>query len=352
MDGGHVYGKGKKGKVYNVACVDTHSLCYDIVSSPEKSLVLYTLSDDRIPLSVNHNALFIELIANRKDLVIKQFPGNSVGRRSFYGEYDGILHLFEIYGKLWDQYLAVQTLPFKYGRKIYNIIGFQYGSEYYVFNKKCTQNLTSMIETLTRKQIDQMIASILESLVILQKKKYTHNDIKFDNIMYCDEKFKLIDWERALDIEQLQHRLLVRGDYDKPYGSRFFMLPLEQYIYTNNFASDAYSNVITYSIFHFTKKIPITLKEFHEYWNFYIEKCLNPTKRFVNVNKQSKLELIHIYKNSFDTFSVGIIVAIIAFIRNLPQKYLRFAESLTNIEHPKFALSAADALRNMREILK
>ncbi len=358
MDGGRVYGKGKKGKVYDVACVDTKSLCYDIVSSPDKSLIVYTTDDSRIRIPQEYIPYFIHLLANRMDLVVKRFPGTKQGHRTFLNELDGIRHLFGMYGSGVKHYIALEPLRFQYTikstsrLKLLSIIGFEYGEDYYIFNTRCENDLTSMIEIITNKQVNQMIYSLLESLVVLQKHGWSHNDIKFDNVMVCNDTFKFIDWERALPLSELHHRLLVRGDYEKPYGSRFFTFPLEQYIYTDEFTGASYSEAITFGIFRYSKKIPFTMKDFSTYWKFYESKCVQPVKEFVHTTKQTKKQLVERYIKSFDVFSVGILVAILAHIRNLPHKYLEFAETLVNIQHPRFAFTAVDALRVAREILK
>jgi len=78
-----------------------------------------------------------------------------------------------------------------------------------------------------------MINDIYESLLILQKNNFMHNDIKADNIIYCDNKYKLIDWELAYSIKT-RYKSFFKGSggnflFNHPY--KFYNLGIPLFIY-------------------------------------------------------------------------------------------------------------------------
>jgi serine/threonine protein kinase len=54
--------------------------------------------------------------------------------------------------------------------------------------------------------------------LILQKRNYIHNDLKPDNIIYCKDGFKIIDWELSRDIKSKPDSIIYTGNtrYNHP----------------------------------------------------------------------------------------------------------------------------------------
>ena len=71
-------------------------------------------------------------------------------------------------------------------------------TEFFIFQEKCHKTLDNI--KFTQKEFNKFIKDIYESLLILQKSNFIHNDIKADNVIYCDNKYKLIDWDLSKDL--------------------------------------------------------------------------------------------------------------------------------------------------------
>lgn len=70
--------------------------------------------------------------------------------------------------------------------------------QYFVINRRCEQPITfPFMHNMDEKMFTQFVVDILKILVKLNKKGIVHEDIKSDNIMYCNGKFILIDWEMS-----------------------------------------------------------------------------------------------------------------------------------------------------------
>ena len=114
---------------------------------------------------------------------------------NFNNEMKSIKKLFKIYGDDISKYTAIKPI-FNYND--INIYAISYSNKFYIFQEKCFKTLDNI--DFTQKEFNKMIDDVYESLLILQKNKFMHNDIKADNIIYCQNKYKLIDWELAYSI--------------------------------------------------------------------------------------------------------------------------------------------------------
>ena len=78
---------------------------------------------------------------------------------------------------------------------IHGMLDNAFSHRFFIFQEKCHKTLDNI--KFTQKEFNKFIKDIYESLLILQKNNFIHNDIKADNVIYCDNKYKLIDWDLA-----------------------------------------------------------------------------------------------------------------------------------------------------------
>jgi serine/threonine protein kinase len=100
-----------------------------------------------------------------------------------------------------DAYVLLTNLPFI--RDMHE----PSNKRYFVINRKCQETLTiKKIRHFPPTQFDKMIVQILEILVHLENSNIAHGDIKLDNIMICNNNYRLIDWEqgRILDYTKIK----------------------------------------------------------------------------------------------------------------------------------------------------
>lgn len=70
---------------------------------------------------------------------------------------------------------------------------------YVLLQHKCND-----IATYDGYNIEQLVSHIVPVLQILHSSGYVHNDIKYNNVVYCDDRFKLIDYGEMKNVLQIQ----------------------------------------------------------------------------------------------------------------------------------------------------
>lgn len=359
MDGGERIGTGRKGKVYDVACIDTDSLCSFLFTSmvqtttskeaPEP-VYIYTTTDARRRTVKQQDAmdLLTELL-KRTDLVAKQF--SHTNRVYFQRELQGLRILQDIFGTQTQKYTTFTSIPFK-GR---NILALEFNNLTYALNQKCGETALSMAKRMTQSQCNQFIQNMLQTLGIMQlpTRDYAHLDFKLDNVVYCkdQDRFKLIDWELSQPLHTLESLFRTRGsrgsrESEKPYGSDFSSSPVALYLYRGNI--DHRYRYFTIAYIH-TKlmKMPISRSALRDFMQFCETDIYIPFESYIAslpAANHTTEYLFRTFQYHFDTYSLGIAIALLYFIRNLPAKYIEFAKRLVNLQHPEFLGSAKEAL--------
>ncbi len=90
------------------------------------------------------------------------------------------------------------------------------GKKYGMLKIKCRNTLENYkIESKLDDGVPlkQMCKDILKEIFILQMNNYTHCDIKADNIMMCDGKFKLIDWDLCVHTPSYDKHTVCKNRY-------------------------------------------------------------------------------------------------------------------------------------------
>jgi len=200
LKGGKILNRGFKGVIinmYNDNPDDNHTLYKELLmNSGNKEISLITV-DGSITLEDKDFDLILKLIKKRdKKVLVKKFVTSSFmfdsNAKNFNSEIEGYRQLIQIFKDNVTKYTTIKK-GFSYKHK--DIYGITFNNNYYVFLEKCFNTLDNI--KFTEKTLAKCVKEIIEILDILNANNYIHNDIKPDNIIYCDKskRFKLIDWE-------------------------------------------------------------------------------------------------------------------------------------------------------------
>ena len=114
-----------------------------------------------------------------------------------------------------------------------DIYALSYKKNYFIFQEKCFNTLENI--KFTQDEFDKMIKDIYGSLELLQKNRFLHNDLKADNIIHCNNKYKIIDWDKSYHLNNIFKSLFVRGNFlfNHPYKFYNKGIPLFFYDFLN-----------------------------------------------------------------------------------------------------------------------
>lgn len=121
------------------------------------------------------------------DILKEIFKDHFSDYTTFY-EYDGCVG-FEI---------TIKGGVFNIDKKFHQ--SFQTTVVYVLLQHKCND-----IVTYDGYDIEQLVSHIEPVLEILHSRGYVHNDIKYNNVVYCDDKFKLIDYGEMRNVSTFQY---------------------------------------------------------------------------------------------------------------------------------------------------
>jgi hypothetical protein len=167
---------------------------------------------------------------------------------------------------------------------------------------------------------------LLESLAVLQKAKYLHNDIKLDNIVLCGNRYKLIDWGRAGPFKDIIQGTLIGTNPVKwylmgvPPSACMLALKLRT---RQRYPSFSYSSL-------FAEIYDQIEQEFHE------------------IVKDSSYSSLQRYVPCFDVFMVGMMLLHVIHVHALDEtRYLPVVKALVSLKKP---LTATKALALVKRI--
>ena len=246
MKGGKSISEGYKGRTFDVYNEndddnenqkDYNNFYSKFSNENPNEIVLYSLNKT-ITIKDSNNKekeQILSLLKHKTNFIIKEFKrGNLIlgnGRYNFRNELKSIKKLATIYKDKLSHYTTIKPI-FKYNN--IDVYAMSYDWKFYIFQEKCYKTLDNI--DFTQNEFDKMIKDIYESLLILQKNSYLHNDIKFDNIIYCDNKYKIIDWD--ISISGYSHNKSIlrgnAGNFTFNHPIKFYNLGTTIFIY--NFA--------------------------------------------------------------------------------------------------------------------
>ena len=140
------------------------------------------------------------------NIIIKKF----ISKPHFEAEMTELYKVNEIYNQN-ESYITI-VIPEINNIKVYGVEIKSKQPYYITFGTKCSTNLN-----INNTNIKKFIINILESIKIINDKDYYHNDIKISNIIYCNDRFNLIDWGASRTVTDI-NSCGARGDpiYSSP----------------------------------------------------------------------------------------------------------------------------------------
>jgi hypothetical protein len=231
MKGGKEISEGYKGRTYDLYNPNDHIDFYTMFkdAKPER-IALYGLN--KKIRTVNEYDNILKNLENKNNFIVKQFKrGNIIvgnAKYNFRNEFKSINKLSFIYKNKLSYYTTLKPI-FNYND--IDIYAISYGYYYFIFQEKCHKTIDNI--DFTQKEFNKLIDDIYESLLILQKNNFLHNDIKPDNIIYCNNHYKLIDWDLAF-IKYTPFKSFIKGsggNFMFNHPIKFYNLGLSLFIF-------------------------------------------------------------------------------------------------------------------------
>jgi serine/threonine protein kinase len=231
--GGKIINRGYTGIVMELFNNDDDNTLYnDLKKTKPKDLTLITI-DERIKIPIKDLDSVLRLIRlNSKTTLAKKFsyiiPLFNTDEKRFNNELEGYKQLISMFGKDISKYTTVKR-GFEYNKK--DIYGILFNKTYYIFIEKCYKTIDNI--KFTQKSLNKCVNDITEVLDILKKNNYIHNDIKPDNIIYCNKRFKLIDWESSNLIKNQTSTFInsKNGNFTFNHPIKFYKIGLPYFFY-------------------------------------------------------------------------------------------------------------------------
>lgn len=336
--GGSLLGEGITGKTVNVGCISGgNSFCKEIEGKVDlvKEIIIYDSEKGSIFLKEKKDILqfvdFVHSLHKKIAKVIKDPPPfiKKSKQEIFFDELQSNRKIIDIYGTQSDMFLTIA--PIKY--KDLQILGAQVilsnaSPIYVVFGQKCKNRF----QILSSHKLKVWLNHILNSLIILQKKEFMHNDIKPDNTVLCDNTFTLIDWGFACPMNY--------KDFKKSDGDDMFISPIRWYI-TGTSKNESFNKLIEK-----TKRKNKRLYTSSIWRTFfsYIEEEVN----YALSLHLSHEQLFERYKYALDVMMIGITIVEVVHNSNLSWRFWKpVVEKLVSHREP---MTAEKALQYVKQI--
>jgi tRNA A-37 threonylcarbamoyl transferase component Bud32 len=314
MRGGRLLGEGLQGVAYDLCTSEDQESFCDTVDSLKDSLTkmtLYTTGTDRVLTSQSEMHKFASFLRGQRDKLAKTFkPGSIFSTKSTEHKCKEELeinrNILSIYKSQAGKYLTIQ--PLRGGILGAKIESKQHTPLFVLFGSKC-DNKYSL-------DLPSFLKDLLESLVILQRHNSLHNDIKADNIVRCDNRYKFIDWGGMS---------LMKKEAE-PHA-KICTSPLRWYCH-------GYNEFISTSLLSFRAK----QREYEAYKSpLFQEVHRRILSEFQTVMARglSREALFEEYKNTFDVFMLGMtLLYLIHNKHDLHAKYVPILYKLVSLTDP------------------
>lgn len=301
--------------------------------------VLYVGNNQKILVEQDDIKQFITFIYDTQEEIASIFRADTDPTyKEYMDELNVNREINKIYGS--ESSIYVTSAPYKYIE--WNILGMVVNFSdnqlplYVIFGSKCKQ-----IKGPADLNLSKFTTDILNSLIVLQKNQYEHNDIKIDNIVLCDTDYKLIDWGKG-------HKISKTLNPPLPIGARLSTNPIRWYL--NGYIGLGIPTAL--SLFAATSS---RYKDFAA-WIPYQNTLKRIYKEFnVQINQYSPPELYDKFKNSFDIYMLGITILHAVFLKGDNREHLyhfmyrKIIDAFTSLDNP---LNAEEALTKYIEIQK
>jgi serine/threonine protein kinase len=311
-------GQGGHATAYNISChTSDESLCSYMIEAPIKRIMLYCADgQNKVIRDKQMIGLFKDYVYNKENSIAKIFGTASIfATKSTLADFEEEIttnrNIIDLFSSK-SEYLTLGPLKGFNGLDLVGVyIEFESGAKIYAsVGVKC-----GPLEQPVN--LDKLIRHMLETIQILQTASFQHNDIKLDNILFCDERYKLLDWGQS------QHSTM----HGMKMGTLLATSPIRWYI-------NGYSELIANSI--------ITFKTRRKYFDFYKSPMFKTTTdrisaEFHTVLKSEKdTEKLHNkYMYSFDIFMLGMTVLHAVFKYKLDYAtYAPIIDKFTSLTDP------------------
>ena len=319
--GGKIYGEGAKGYVEDIKYIKyDHKTLYNfLINSKSKDVKLFGVHDGRYKIIIEKDKL-IKLIKNNNDLIVKYFKNNlwfiTNNEFNFKNELTGFYELIKIFGNNISKYTTI--LPLTNINNI-DIYGLSIDNKFFTFAEKCKYTLDKI--TLDEKKFKKLIDDILEVLIILRKNNYIHNDLKPDNMMYCHDRFKLIDWELSRPIKSNPESL----NY---HGTMVFNHPIKMYV-------KGVPEIICKKAMDISLVIRPNMKWVRKIklYEIYKKRTMDSFDRIISLNLSRK-KIHKIFTKYFDAYSFALSLAYLAEKNNLEVPHKIIDKLMRPLEYP------------------
>lgn len=229
MLGGRNISEGYIGLTMDVYNKDDNIDLYNLIKNDKPAkIILYGMKKKY--LLTEKLDLILKEIEGKSDFIAKKIKKGDLiigfARKNFKNEFNSVKDIYNFMGNNIKKYTTIKSL-FNYDNT--DIYAMSYEKKYYLFQEKCTDTIDNI--KFTQKEFDKMVNDINEEILLLQKNKFLHNDIKPDNIILCKGKYKLIDWDRAYYYKKLFKTLYMRGYFLFNHPYKFYKKGIPLFIY-------------------------------------------------------------------------------------------------------------------------
>jgi len=227
--GGRRYGQGMKGMTIDFCNhneTDEDNFCRKIKVENIHKIVLYVKDPTNSALkqmTLTHDETsdffdFINKDSSVQKYIVKEFYNPIQPQQDFKNELRGYENISQILSSnenaVGMKYQSHFIIGFSLEEKptqlsilqteinnvlennLFKIPEMQSNFQYFVINRRCEQPLSfDYLNKMDARTFEQFVLDILRILVKLNENNMIHSDIKPDNMMYCNGRFILIDWE-------------------------------------------------------------------------------------------------------------------------------------------------------------
>jgi len=247
--GGRRFGSGFKGSVMDLCNYQKHdafNLCKQLKADKLQKIIVYLKKENtsiqQFELNSQEEIInFVQFIKSpqSKNYVVKEFYNYKIKDSDFHNEmqsYETIskiitkeenlvgmpylqnvlligfeIHFKESIKQIFNNelYSILQNSPFD---GIADFIHEKINKRVFVVNRKCQKTMNAkIVNKFSVGTFQKFVIEVLQTIIKLNKINVAHGDIKLDNIMICDNKYALIDWEqsRKLDYNNLKLNLAI-----------------------------------------------------------------------------------------------------------------------------------------------
>jgi len=305
MFGGKNISEGYIGLTMDVYNPDDKIDLYHLIKKDNpKEIILYGIEKKYL---IENLDIILKEIEGKTDFISKKIKTGDLimglAYKNFNNEFNSVKEIFSFMGNNINKYTTIKPLFNYYGTDIYAL---SYDKKYYLFQEKCMNTIDNI--KFTQTEFDKMIKDVYEAILILQKNKFLHNDIKPDNIILCKGKYKLIDWDRAYYYKKLFKTLYMRGYFLFNHPYKFYKKGIPLFIY----------NFFVYLFKHLDNKKMSWIFELNIYKKME-EKIYNSVNHLIHNNKtNNKLN------RYYDNYSFALVIMFLAEKNNLklPKKFV------------------------------